>query len=396
MQPILAVFIDGLKNGTLQNMPFLKSFRYKKRLKTDLGYSITCHSSMYTGVYPNKHKNWFLWQYQPEISPFKWLPESQILNWINFLPMRYFLGKMTRLFNQNTSYGGISVMKRSALRNWRYFDITEKKLWNEDGYIKNHPTIFEILRENGISLQLVGLTDIKNHGGSLKHIQEYRVPTKIPNLTYLFIGEVDNISHCHGQESRMAQEVAGRVDKEVERVYEQFKCQHGSDPYFLCWSDHGHMMVKKQYDIYEHFKKRGADLDRLIHIVDANFTRFWFRNDDEYKLVEQILDDMPSGFFLEKEHYKKYHTEMPDRRYGDIIYYLDFPYMFKKTVWGYGLRTKSIHGYLPDYPEKDGVFVSNIPVAKKGNIELVDIAPSLINLLQMDVKNEFDGISVWK
>lgn len=395
MRPILAVFIDGLKNNSLQKMPFLDSFQYKKRLRTDLGYSVTCHASMYTGLYPNRHKVWFVWKYQPETSPFKRLPESKILDLINFLPTRYFVGKIVHLFNQNTSYGGIGVMKYSSLRNWRYFDTAEKKLWNEDGYIEDIPTIFDILRENEISLQSVGLVNAKNHGGSLKYIQDYSVPKRISDLTYLFIGELDYVSHCYGQESHEAGKVLEKIDREVERVYEQFRNRLGSDPYLVCWSDHGHMMVKEQYDIYKHFERRGADLDKFINIVDTNFARFWFRNDEEHELITNILDDMPSGFILKQEHLKKYHTEMPDRRYGDLIYYLDYPYMFKKTVWGYGLRTKSIHGYLPDYPEKDGIFISNIPIEKEGHIELVDVTPSLIKLLQLNVKVTFDGTSIW-
>ena len=90
---------------------------------------------------------------------------------------------------------------------------------------------------------------------------------------------------------------------------------------------------------------------------------------------------------------------MPDNRYGDLIYYLDYPYMFKKTVWGYGMRTRSVHGFLPDYPDKDGIFVTNVPVVGEGHIELVDITPSLLELAGIDTGKtgvNFDGKSVWK
>ena len=70
---VLTVFIDGLKPESVEEyMPFLNTFG-KRRVETDLGYSVTCHATMYSGVYPNKHLRWFLWKYSPETSPFKWI-----------------------------------------------------------------------------------------------------------------------------------------------------------------------------------------------------------------------------------------------------------------------------------------------------------------------------------
>jgi hypothetical protein len=85
---------------------------------------------------------------------------------------------------------------------------------------------------------------------------------------------------------------------------------------------------------------------------------------------------------------------MPDNRYGDLIFYLDYPYMFKKNAWGYSTNTVSIHGYLPDYPDKDGVFVSNQP-AKQGYITLADIVPSLLDKIGLKTEIDFDGQPVW-
>ena len=395
LSPVLVAFVDGLKYDSIARMPFLSSLPHRRRLRTDLGYSITCHATMYSGVYPQKHGMWFMWKYSPETSPFRWLPESQLLRWIDSLPTRYATGKMTRLFSGNSSYAGIATMKRSALRNWHYFDLAESKLWDEPGYLGAIPTVFDILREKGIAWQAVGLFDLTQDGGSLSHTESYHVPQEIPSWTYLFIGDVDHVSHFHTQGSEEARKVLRKVDAQIARVFQEMKVRLGQEPLFFCFSDHGHMHVKHKFDIYEHLASQGLRLDDYIHIVDTNFARFWFRNTSEEHRIRQAMESVPSGFFLTEEHLAKYHTLMPDNRYGDAIYYLDAPYMFQKTVWGYGLRTVSIHGYLPDHPEKDGVFVSNIPIAKKGHIELVDILPSLLSLLNVKVDYQFDGVSVW-
>ena len=59
-KPVLSIFADGVRFDSLQFMPFLKKLN-SSPLETVLGYSITCHPSMYTGVYPDKHKVAFHW-----------------------------------------------------------------------------------------------------------------------------------------------------------------------------------------------------------------------------------------------------------------------------------------------------------------------------------------------
>ena len=395
MSTVLAVFVDGLKPDSLAHMPFLDSVSFRRRIRTDLGYSITCHASMYTGVYPEKHKMWFLWQYNPQRSPFRWIPDARIASLLDNLGTRYLAARMARLFVSNSSYAGLSVMKKSALRNWRYFDTTEKKLWIENGYIEGYPTIFDIISSRQIMAQYVGVGTIKQAGGALSHIRNYSVGQKVPRFIYLFIGEVDHVSHMFGQQSPQAKQVLREVDQEVCRIYEQVRARTRADPLLVCWSDHGHMMAPQQYDIYEGAAKVGLPLDRYVHIIDTNYARFWFRNDRERRDIEDLLKHMPAGRILSDEDLRKYHTVMPDRRYGDLIFYLDAPYMFKRTVWGYGRHIRSIHGYLPDYPDKDGVFVSNIPIAKQSKLELVDVAPSILALLDCGGEGDYDGSPVW-
>jgi len=394
-RPVLAVFIDGLKPESVARMPFLAGFAHHRRVTTDVGYSITCHTTMYTGVHPDRHKMWFLWQRNPARSPFRWMPETDLWRMADVLPMRYFLGKMTRIFSDNRSYAGVSVMKFSSLKQWRQFAPTEQKLWDEPGYVKDYQTLFEFMRGAEVTFDVVGLVNAKHHGGALAHIEQYTPPADLPQLTYLFIGEADHVSHVYGQESPQADAVLKKIDAEVQRVHEQMTQRTGQPPALVCWSDHGHMMVGEQFDIYPHFAARGIDLKDVLHLIDTNFARFWFADDAQRKAVVEALADMPAGRILSEEDYRTYHVTMPDDRYGEVVFYLDHPYMFKKTVWGYGLRTRSVHGYLPDHREVDGTFISDIPILPRPRVRLTDITPSLLDLLDVDADVEFDGESLW-
>jgi predicted AlkP superfamily pyrophosphatase or phosphodiesterase len=268
-------------------------------------------------------------------------------------------------------------------------------LWDEDHYIGDYPTIFEILRANNIAYETIGLFSSKKNGGALSHIEQYHPTKNNKDWIYLFIGETDQYSHFYTQESAITINFLRRMDREIERVCQELSRDY-DEVHVICFSDHGHMKVEQKLDIYDLFSSYKASLNDFIHIIDTNYARFWFRNLKEERSVRDILRYIPNGFILDDYHYAKYNTVMPDNRYGDLIYYLDYPYVFKRTVWGYSLRTKSIHGYLPDYDGVDGVFVTNLPIRDVEYITLADIAPSILCLLNVSGDFEFDGHAIWE
>ncbi len=137
-------------------------------------------------------------------------------------------------------------------------------------------------------------------------------------------------------------------------------------------------------------------MNRFINLIESNYARFWFRNDKERSTVERILSTLQEGFILTDEHLRRYRIEMPDNRYGDLIFYLDAPYLFTKTIWGFSRGQKSMHGYLPDYPDSDGIFLSQRPLVEGTHVELVDVLPTLLNSLELPIPDYVDGRVLWK
>jgi bisphosphoglycerate-independent phosphoglycerate mutase (AlkP superfamily) len=54
-----------------------------------------------------------------------------------------------------------------------------------------------------------------------------------------------------------------------------------------------------------------------------------------------------------------------------------------------------MHGYLPDYPDSDGILISNKKLKKDVAI-LQDIAPSILQALGLEVPDHMDGEPLWK
>ena len=391
MKPVLTIFIDSLKPESLEYMPFLNSFSTKKRMKTELGYSLTCHSSFYTGVHPDKHLTWVFWKYSPNSSPFKWINKSRIykLPHNNYTKFACFM--LTKIFYGSRRISGIPLrfvsywgLWHTPMKYWHYLEPTEYK-----------QSIFDVLPEADIEFEVV------YEANDPSRFIERRVSNQIKPWTYIFIVDIDPLTHKYGQDSAEARKRLGEIDNILQRVYEYFDRQF-SDFYFICFSDHGQSKIEDKIDINSIFRSHGSSLNDYIHFIDSTFARFWFRDEKEEAEVRKILAGMTDkGFILEEEHFEKYHIEMPDNRYGDLIFYLDKPYAFDHgsiKVMGkvFSFQPDYMHGYLPDYVDSDGIFVSNKQVLDNSYVELVDIMPSILDALDVAVPDYVDGKVLWK
>jgi len=390
---LLSLFFDALKPESLKYMPFLNSLPHHRRMLAELGHSVTCHPSMYSGVHPDKHLQWFIWKYDPAGSPFKWAHLFRHLGLLDNLGSRYFLHKYTRLFRApNSAWFGVPLMVNQPLRYWPYFNVVETRAWDAPGYLSDYPTVFDILRQHGVPFEIIGMT--KGAGDEFAQIGLYEFGDIRP-WTYLFLGSIDGYSHHYGQDGPETIARMRQLDRLVEEKVAAYR-RRVPDFDLVVWSDHGHIRVEQKVDIHAHFRRHGHPIHRFINLVEANYARFWFRDDGERATVERILSDLAPGFILTAEHYRRYHLQMPDNRYGDMVFYLDKPAMFSKTIWGFGRKQKSMHGYLPDYPDSDGVFLSNRPLIDGTHVELVDVLPTLLDSLGLPVPDYVDGRVLWR
>jgi predicted AlkP superfamily pyrophosphatase or phosphodiesterase len=392
MRPVLTFFFDALKPSSLQYMPFLNSFTHQRRMRTELGYSVACHPTMYSGVHPNKHLQWFVWKHDPMSSPFGWARAFRYLGFLDSLPTRYFLHKYTRMFREeNTAWFGVPLLVNLPLKYWPHFDVTEDRAWDEPGYLKEYPTAFDVLRSHNVDFEVIGMK--KGAGDEFAQIGGFSL-TEVRPWTYFFLSSVDGYSHKFGQDGPETISRMRELDRLAEVQYDAYSRRVPDFDVFV-FSDHGHTMVQRRVDLHGLFSRYGHNLHEFVNVVEANYARFWFRNARERDTVEHILSTIEGGFVLTDEHYRRYHVEMPDSRFGDLVFYLDAPAIFAKTVWGFSRTLNSMHGYLPEHPDSDGVFLSNRPLIEGTHVELVDILPTLLRSLDLPVPDHVDGRVLW-
>jgi arylsulfatase A-like enzyme len=371
-------------------MPFLTGQPTVRRMRTELGYSITCHASMYTGLRPDRHGLWFVWQRMPERSPFRWLRPFRFLDRVDNLPMHLLATKVTRRFVRTSSWFGIPYPVHVRWRDIPDLDIAERTLWTEPGYLAPAATIFDRMRTAGVGFEIVGMERRRAIG--LAAMEAWLPPARPSKFTLLFAGDVDHASHAHGQRSAEVSELLERFDNVIQRHVEAMTV-NGRMPNLVVWSDHGHHDVRRLNPM-AFLKQRGIDLRRYAHVIDTNFIRFWVDDADERRRLSEQLDGLGIGHVLTDAELRANRVRMPDDRYGNVVFYVELPHALSHTIWGFGRRLASGHGYLPDHPGSDAVFVSNLP-ARDGQLELVDVAPSLLELLGLDVEPGLDGHSAW-
>lgn len=399
MIPVLAVFIDGLKPESVEYMDFLNTLE-KARVKTELGaYSPACNTSIYTGVFINKHLCWFTWKYSPDTSPFRILKKLGVAYLPHNTYSKYLCYKacLNLYHATNPAIFGFTVFASIPMRCWAYFDTDIKEPWEKPQFYNGYPNLFEILRVNRVQFEVVGAKS-RDLPDSSKVVKMHHPKKDIMFLNY-FIGDIDHLSHRYGQDHLKTIERLKTIDKILEEKYAEFK-KIFNDFYFVVFSDHGHSEVKNVVNLEEIFRKKRKRLQDYIHFIDSNYARFWFRNPKEELEVKKVLSELEDkGFILTEEHLRRYHANMPDNRYGDLIFYLDKPNIFfSKEISALGRKITapvSMHGYLPDYPDSDAVFISNKKL-KKNKMILQDIAPSILRALGLEIPDYMNGEPVWK
>lgn len=388
MKPIVAVFIDALKPESIKHMEFLNTFESKVRVKTELpSYSSPCHGSMYTGVYPEKHQHFFIWKKSSVSSPFKLFSKLGVDKIFRNAYIKYMLyATVCKLKYGIVPYGYLFFSKH-PLNFLANFDFEMVKFWgNPDIYIGGYPTIFKFLTDAEVKYQVIW----KPKGP----LNDIHLKSNLDPFTYVFIGHMDPISHRFGQESSEAKTTIRSIDKVLEKIYLKFKRAYRNDFYFVVLSDHGQTKIKDRVDLYSYFKSIGRDLNHYLHFIDSCYARFWFRNEKEGEEIEEALNnliDKGFGFILTDKLLKKFHARMPKNEYGDLIFYLEPPYVFDVV----DPKAVSMHGYIPSYAALDGVCVAN-KVINRSYIKLEDMVPSILQALDLQIPDYMDGEPLWK
>ena len=362
------VLVDALGWLILDGHDFLQdSLPFRRPLRTVLGFSSGAIPTILTGLPPAQNGHWNLFYYDPKGSPFRWLKH------LSFLPERIMNHRVTRklLKEMGRHLLGLGPLFECcvspSLLPW--FNWVEKKSIYERCGVSGAPSIFDELADQGIAYRVYSY----HHGTDERifRMAQGSILQGVASFYFLYLSEMDRFLHDHCTDGHGKLEE--RLDWYASNLRKVFAAARDVDPEacLTVFSDHGMTPVQNHFDLVRHVKDCGFVMpDDYLAVYDSTMARFWFFNPEARRRILETLQTATCGRVLCDQELSSLGVLFPDRRYGEVVFLLHPGWLISASDFnGKGWMPVGMHGYHPDDPYSDGVFLSNRePFARVENI----------------------------
>ena len=346
------VLIDALGWRLLEGRDFLSDLLpHRTPLRTVLGYSSGAIPTILTGLPPALTGHWNLFYYDPAKSPFRWLRH------FSFLPDRVMDHRVTCKLMKEL---GRRVLGMGPLfecfvspRFLHAFNWVEKRNIYARGGIGGAASIFDQLEARGIPQRDCSDREIFRRASRDLDRGE-------SDFFFLYLSEMDHELHDHcGDNDHLDRRLAWYAES-LRRLFEQSR-QVDPEVTFTVFSDHGMTSVHHHHDLVKEVESLNLVMpDDYLAVYDSTMARFWFFSDRAKREICERLSISPCGRILSDEELRELGVLFPDRRYGESIFLLHPGWMLAKSDFnGPQWMPVGMHGYHPNDPDSDAVFLSN-------------------------------------
>jgi predicted AlkP superfamily pyrophosphatase or phosphodiesterase len=358
-RPGLSIFvlIDALGWQFLEGRQFLCDLLpYRVPLRTVLGYSSGAIPSILSGVPPAQHGHWNLFYFDPEGSPFRWLRHFL------FLPDRVLDSRIVRkvLKEMGRRVLGLGPLFECCVspRILSWFNWVEKRDLYAPGGISFARSIFDRLEEDRIPYCVYSYREMND----MKILEQARcdLETGKARFFFLYLSEMDMFLHMHcGDDQKLEQ----RLDWYAAELCDLFRLAARVDPEasFTVLSDHGMTPVKHHHDLVQEVESLGFQMPGdYLAVYDSTMARFWFHDEGASQSIRERLTSLPCGRILDANELKRLGVFFPDSRYGEVVFLLHPGWLLSRSDFnGHGWSPVGMHGYHPDDPDSDAIYLSN-------------------------------------
>jgi hypothetical protein len=353
------VLVDALGWRLLEGRDFLEDLLpHRQPLRTVLGYSSGAIPTLLSGRPPAEHGHWNLVYYDPEGSPFRWLRH------LGFLPEAVLDNRLARGLLREAGRRALGLgplfdcAVPTSLLPW--FNWVEKRSLYEPGGLCGVPSIFDELTEGGTRFRSYSyhrFTDQQILTRAVRDLHDGRA-----EVYFLYLSELDGALHRHCHQNDV---VDGRLEWYAEGLSDVFEAARARDPRatLAVFSDHGMTPVRRQYDLVAAVEALGfRSPDHYLAVYDSTMARFWFFDDRARRAVMDLLASLSCARVLGDAELEALGILFPDRRYGELIALLEPGWLLATSGFnGSRWRPSGMHGYHPDDPDSDGVFLASTP-----------------------------------
>ncbi len=380
MKPILPlfVFIDACGWEIVNHDPFVRNVApYRRRLRSVFGYSSACIPSILSGHYPNEHRNWSYFVYDPDHSPF------QPLRWLRWLPSaltgrRRVRNLISKWAKRRLGFQGYFDLYNMPFRHLPMFDFTEKRSPLQPGGMNRGTNIFDFLHER----------DIPYHVSEPSQTEDANLEALIADVTaesidfaFLYWPQLDALMHRVGNDSR---EVGRKLRRYEEKIAQLLQCahQHYEQVRLYVFSDHGMANCYRHIDLRAKIDALGYRMGEDYAVVyDSTMARFWFFNARARKAITRRLQKIRSGEILSEAELTDLGTNFSDHYFGELIFLMEEGTLIVPSHMG-ERPIRAMHGYHPDAAHSYAALMTNQPNIPAG----INAIPDMYKLMAGDAE----------
>ena len=263
-------------------------------------------------------------------------------------------------------------------------------------------SLFSLLKGQSLYRTIFSFADVPSDPSQLV--------TGEPSLDFLELYAFDLFCHWNLDRTDAVQNQLHILDRVIERLCARAE-RLGLKALLVV--DHGQERVRHTLNLCRILRDSGVPRDDYLFYIEVCNARFWFFTETARKVLSERLSRIERATFLSAAEMEKYHIHFAESEgFGDAYLITDpgtifFPHDFYHPLvnWYMARNTpeqaarksspvhRGYHGHLPANPVDTGYVAACSPgveaLAKKG--ELIDFAPSVLNLLCRPVPAQMQG-----
>jgi predicted AlkP superfamily pyrophosphatase or phosphodiesterase len=243
-----------------------------------------------------------------------------------------------------------------------WFNWTEKRDIYSPGGIAGAESYFDLLAEHGVAHRIFTYHDAPDREIVRQAAEDLKDGRS--HVLFLYLSELDMLLHGHCDNPPRWSAALARYETDLRRLFE-LALRRDERATLSVFSDHGMTPVRHHQAVASEIRRLGFHApEDYLAVYDSTMARFWFFSESARRAIGARLKAMPGGRVLGDAELQRLGVFFADRRHGELIYLLDPGRLLVDSDFhNGGWKPAGMHGYHPDDPDSDGVFLSNVEPA---------------------------------
>jgi predicted AlkP superfamily pyrophosphatase or phosphodiesterase len=357
------IFVDALGYEILNLHPtFLKSFKHRKPVEMQFGYSSTALPTILTGERPDKHNHFSFFYYDPCSSPFK---KSLTISLCKLLPEKIqywwrFRIYLSKLMKKLLGYSGYFQLYNINLKDVGVINYCEKEDIFSNNAFKGIDNLKDILDRSDKEYFITPWQNPEdlNHELAMKQIEDKSI-----DFLFMYKAKLDSVLHNNEIQSSEVEKLLKKYEYQITELYNLAKDNY-EDFNITIISDHGMTPFTEKINLKKSLEELDVTLkEDYFAIYDSTMLRLWYFNKKSEKLIKDLLKTKfkEYGHILSYDEKCKGGINFKNSKYGEDIFLVKPGVQIVPSDMG-KKELRGMHGYHPSDKYSNAAIMSLTPI----------------------------------